>query len=462
MVGCSGALGDRIVLKSVGSMDRSPSISLPNNLGRQVSTAAVETDAQRRTRSQHGLDWFSFFCANLQTGFGPFVSVYLTTEKWTQTDIGLVLMIGGFVGLFGQIPGGALVDRARSKTSLCAVAVLMIGCSALLVASGSVFALILAAWVLHAAASTVLSPSIAYVSLQLVGHQGVGKRLGRNATFASIGSALAAAAMGACGYYVSNQAVFFITAALAVPTLAALWQIRPPQSVSSDTEAAAIVPPKSSLSTDLRAFCGQPPLMILAASIALYYLANAAMLPLVGSMLTLRSAHSPTIFIAACIIVPQIIVAVVSPMVGAKADSWGRRPLLLIGFLALPLRGLLLGLVSDPMLLVLVQMLDGVSAAVIGVVVPLIAADVTRHSGRFALAQGVLGTAMGLGAACSATIAGVMTDQFGSSTAFFGLTAIAVIAALVPVIAMPETKDARSSSAGHPREKRKRRTITRS
>src|SRR6202522_3173163 len=73
--------------------------------------------------SLRALDWFVFFLADVQTGFGAFISVYLTTQKWTQTDIGLVLTVGAFVGLLGQIPGGAIVDTARSQRWVAAVAV---------------------------------------------------------------------------------------------------------------------------------------------------------------------------------------------------------------------------------------------------------------------------------------------------------------------------------------------------
>ena len=65
--------------------------------------------------SQRGLDWFIFFLADVQTGFGPFIAVYLTTQKWTQVEIGFVLSIGGIIGLLGQMPGGAIVDAARSE-----------------------------------------------------------------------------------------------------------------------------------------------------------------------------------------------------------------------------------------------------------------------------------------------------------------------------------------------------------
>ena len=86
--------------------------------------------------SLRALDWFVFFLAVVQTGFGAFVSVYLTTQKWTQTDIGLVLTVGAFVGLVGQIPGGAIVDAARSQRWVAAVAVAAVGVSAFAQLSG--------------------------------------------------------------------------------------------------------------------------------------------------------------------------------------------------------------------------------------------------------------------------------------------------------------------------------------
>lgn len=423
-----------------------------STIGVTNRTAVRVSEAERSRRSKAGLDWFSFFCANLQTGFGPFVSVYLTTAKWTQTDIGLVLMIGGLVGLAGQIPGGAIVDRMRSKTIIAGLSVALVGVAGVVIALSSFFPIILLAWILHAAASCTLSPSIATVSLGLVGHKGISKRLGRNATFASVGSALAAAAMGAIGYYISNQAVFFMTAALAVPALFALLQIGPARGTPKPRRPrpAPVEVPKGNLLEDLRAFARNRALVVLAASIILYYLSNAAILPLIGSMLTLRSARSPTLLIAACIIVPQIVVAVLSPLVGTAAQSRGRRPLLLIGLAALPVRALILALVTDPIYLVAAQVLDGVTSAVIGVIVPLVAADATRANGRFALAQGVLGTAMGLGASFSATLAGLLTDRFGSSFAFYGLTAIGVGALIVPLLLMPETRDSAVASESYP------------
>ena len=147
-------------------------------------------------QSRRGLDAFAFFVANLQTGFGPFVSVYLTSQKWTQVDIGIVLTLGGIAGLVCQIPGGAVVDASHSKRTIAAVSLVLIGIAALALAMSAVFPVILFAWLLHSAASCTLGPSIASISLGLVGHRAIARRLGRNASFASLGSAVAAAAMG--------------------------------------------------------------------------------------------------------------------------------------------------------------------------------------------------------------------------------------------------------------------------
>ena len=158
----------------------------------------------------------------MQTGFGPFVSVFLTTQKWTQVDIGLVLSAAGFVSLIGQIPGGALVDAARSERLVGGIAIAAICLSALGYAALPVFPMVLSAAILHALASCVLGPAIAAISLGLVGHAAIGERLGRNARFASIGNGLAAAAMGACGYLLSARAVFVVTVILLVPALLSL------------------------------------------------------------------------------------------------------------------------------------------------------------------------------------------------------------------------------------------------
>ncbi|HKS18136.1 MAG TPA: MFS transporter [Bradyrhizobium sp.] len=390
--------------------------------------------------SQRGLDWFIFFLADVQTGFGPFVAVYLTTQKWTQVEIGFVLSIGGIVGLLGQMPGGAIVDAARSERMVAGLAVAAIGTSALAYAVWPIFPVVSAAAMLHALASCVLGPAIAAISLGLVGPLAIGERLGRNARFASLGNGSAAALMGACGYLLSSRSVFLVTFLLAIPTLLALSRIKEREIDIVQAHGAIVREVPDEKATSVFNLIRKRPLLIFAASVLLLQLANAAMLPLMAGVVTTRSSQWAPVLIAACIIVPQAIVALASPSVGRKAQQWGRRPLLLLGFGALAIRGVLFAVVTDPYLLVAVQVFDGITAAVFSVMVPLIVADVAFGSGHFNLAQGIVGTATGIGASLSTVLAGYVSDKLGSSTAFLGLAGVAAIGLLMIFLIMPETR----------------------
>ena len=421
---------------SIGHDDAAPVTPEP----RLAPPAAPAPKPAPSRQSQRGLDWFIFFLADVQTGFGPFIAVYLTTEKWTQTEIGLVLSIGGVIGLIGQMPGGAIVDAARSERLVAGLAIATIGCAALGYAAWPIFPVVMSAAALHAAASCVLGPAIAAISLGLVGPQAIGERFGRNARFASLGNGVAAAVMGTAGYLVSSRSVFLVTFALAIPTLIALSRIR--ESEIDIARAHGAVPREvpDRESTSVLSLVRQRALLIFAGSIMLLQLANAAMLPLMAGVVTTKSSQWAPVLIAFCIVVPQAIVALLSPSVGAKAQIWGRRPLLLIGFGALVFRGLLFATVRDPYALVAVQILDGITASVFAVMVPLIVADVAFGSGHFNLAQGIVGTATGIGASLSTLLAGYVSDKFGSSVAFMGLSGVAVLGFVAIILLMPETR----------------------
>jgi MFS family permease len=391
-------------------------------------------------QSLRGLDWFIFFLADVQTGFGPFIAVYLTTQKWTQAQIGLVLSIGGVVGLLGQMPGGAIIDAARSERLVAGLAVAAVGVSALAYAAWPIFPVVVTAATLHAAASCVLGPAIAAISLGLVGPIAMSERLGRNARFASLGNGTAAAVMGTAGYLISSRSVFLVTFILAVPTLLALSRIREHEIDVAQSHGAVTPGLGEAASSSILGLVRQRALLIFACSVLLLQLANAAMLPLMAGVVTTRSAQWAPVLIAACIIVPQAIVALLSPRVGRLAQQWGRRPLLLLGFASLAVRGLMFSTVHDPYLLVAVQVFDGITAAVFSVMVPLIVADVAFGSGHFNLAQGIVGTATGIGASLSTVLAGYVSDWLGSGFAFSGLAAIAAVGLALVWFVMPETR----------------------
>lgn len=389
--------------------------------------------------AERGLDWLNLFVANIQTGFGPFIAVYLTTQNWTQTAIGFALSLGTITSMASQVPAGALVDAARRKSRVAAFSVIAFSLSAVLLTVRPIPLFVYIAEMLHGFSSCTLAPAIAAMSLAVAGRAAFGYRLGRNARFASIGNGLGAVLMGACGYYVSNRAVFILTAALTIPALAALVPLsrldEPPRRKARQRKRPEREESILDLLRDRR-------LVIFALCAMLFTLANAALLPLASTALTKRVGGSASLLIAACIVLPQVIVALLSPWVGRWAEERGRRGILLLGFAMLPVRGVLFALLRDPALVVLIQALDGIAAAAFGVLVPLIVSDIAGRSGHFNLSLGFVGVAIGIGATFSTTLAGEIADRFGDPAAFIGLAATGFVATLLVWTLMPETRPA--------------------
>jgi MFS family permease len=147
-------------------------------------------------------------------------------------------------------------------------------------------------------------------------------------------------------------------------------------------------------------------------------------------------------------VLPQIIVALASPAAGRMADSRGRRSVLLLGFAVLPLRALVFAGSSNPALVIAVQALDGIGGACFGVMMPLIVSDVAGRSRHFNLSLGLIGFGVGIGATLSTPAAGWLADRYGIRMAFYALATVGLLAVLLVLIAMPETRPKRE--AGDP------------
>ena len=388
------------------------------------------------TRSLAGLDWVNFFAAAVQTGFGPFIAIYLTLHHWTGLAIGGVLSLGTIVAMVSQIPAGALVDFMASKRLAGAIGLIAIGASALLLVFAPTQFGVSVAEILHGFASCMLNPAIAAISLALVSRRALGERLGRNVRFSSLGNGAAAALMGTAGYWLTGASVFVLTALLAVPALLALRSIEPAPPRPATKGAPGHGAPAW---RDLRALFFDRRLLAFAASLACFQMADAAMLPFVGRKIAGEAGDVANALIAAAIVLPQLVVAALSPSVGRTAERRGRRFVLMLGFAFEPIRGLLFALVNLPIPLVLIQSLDGIGAAVVGVMLPLIAADIARERGHFNLTMGAIGVAVGAGAAASTALAGFVDDMFGTNPALLALAAVGLVATSVVWLVMPES-----------------------
>jgi MFS family permease len=390
--------------------------------------------------SLRGLDGVNLFLAGALSGFGPYVAVYLAEQKWTQQSIGFVLTAGGFAGLLSQLPGGALLDAIRSKRIAVALGAGMVAAGALIIEVWPSFPLVLAALVLQGITGGFLGLAITAISLGLVGNAALAERLGRNQRFASAGGVLATGFMGFIAYFLSYRAIFMVAAALVLPLLLALSRVQP-----SDIHfgRASCIPdhqgPSPPARARLRSLWKIRGLLIFAGCVFLFQMANASMLPLASEAFAYNEEALSSLIVTALIMVPQVIVAIMAPWAGRRANTWGRRPLLLVGFTALPIRALVFAWTTNPTILIVAQILDGVSGTMLGVLTALTVADLTAGTGRFNLAQGFVGTISGIGASLSTTLSGLVAANLGRAAGFLGIAAVALAALLLLWSLMPET-----------------------
>src|SRR6266550_5706829 len=282
-------------------------------------------------QSRQGLDWMNFFLADVQTAFGAFVAFYLADLGWSKGQVGLALTVGTLAGVISQIPGGALADALRWKRALAAIGIGMICVSALILALMPSFALVFFAEILHGLTAGIVTPAIAAISLGLVGRRAMSVRTGRNYRFNAAGNALTAGLMGLAGQYFAKSAIFFGAAALCIPALIALSRIR---SDEIDYARARNAGKGEKAKSYHRLFdLGKNRnLYIFASCIFFFQFADASLLPLVGQNLAQSETEYASLLMAGLIVVPQIVVAVLSPWVGFYSEKWGRKPLLLLGF----------------------------------------------------------------------------------------------------------------------------------
>jgi MFS family permease len=390
--------------------------------------------------SLRGLDGVNLLLAGALSGFGPYVAAFLASQNWTQQRIGFVLTAGGFAGLLSQLPAGALLDAIRSKRIAVALGAGMVAAGALIIAAWPSFPLVLVALVLQGITGGFLGLAIATISLGLVGNAALAERLGRNQRFASMGGVFAAGLMGFIAYFLSYRAIFIASAALVLPLLLALSRIQP---ADIHFGRASCIPdhegPSAPSRARIRSLWKTPGLLIFAGCVLLFQMANASLLPLAGEAFAYSKEARSSLILSALIMVPQVIVAIMAPWTGRRANMWGRRPLLLAGFAALPIRALIFAWTTNPTILIVAQLLDGVSGATLGVLTALTVADLTTGTGRFNLAQGLVGTISGIGASLSTTLIGLIAGSFGRPAGFLGIAAVALTAFSLLWLLMPET-----------------------
>jgi MFS family permease len=401
-------------------------------------------------RIAHALDLSNFFLADVRDGLGPYLSIYLLlTHHWDQASIGFVMGIGGIAAIAAQTPVGALVDRTSGKRALIVAGALTVTGGTLAMPLLPHFVAISALQALTGIAGSVFAPALAAITLGVVGARRFSRRIGRNESFNHAGNATAGAITGGLAYGFGPVVVFWVLAAMAALSVAATLWI-PGEAIDHDRargmdHTAGDAHPQPA---GFAALLHDRRLLIFAAAMATFHLANAAMLPLVGQVLALQNKDVGTALMATCVVAAQVVMVPMAFLAGSKADSWGRKRVFLIGFAFLTARGFLYTLSDNPLWLVGVQVLDGVGAGIFGALFPLVVQDLTHGTGRFNVSLGALTTVWGVGAAVSNILAGWIVVVAGYHAAFISLGTIAAAGLVLYAVAMPETGPTATGKAG--------------
>jgi MFS family permease len=403
------------------------------------------------TRAGRALDALNLFLSDVRYGLGAYLAVYLLERHaWDEASIGVALSAAAMAGLLAQTPIGVLVDGLRAKRALVAGAAAVVTATCLLIPLAPGFWPVAAMQAVSGAAAAVFPPTIAAVTLGVVGAAAFARRIGRNEAFNHGGNAACNVVVGVSAAFYGPGVVFWLMGAMALGSIASVLAI-PARAIDHEV-ARGLVHTAESGAPGQRpsgwgALLRNRPLLVFAACGALFHLANAAMLPLVGQKLSLLVPGQGTSLTAASAIAAQTVMVPMSLLAGARADVWGRRPLLLLAFLALALRGLLYTLWDHPGWLVAVQLLDGVGAGLFGALFAVVVADLTRGTGHFNAAQGAVATAQAIGGVASTSLAGLVAARVGYDAAFLTLSAIAAAGAALFWLAMPETRAAPGPAA---------------
>ena len=269
------------------------------------------------------LDGLNFFLADVRGGLGPYVNVLLVTKAhWSPLAVGSVLMVSGLIGVAAHPAVGAFIDRTHAKREAIIFGAFLLSACALAIATRPILPVVLVADVIMAVLGGLFAPSIAAITLGLFGHEALAARLGRNAAFDKAGNVFIALIAGVVEVAVSQKAPFYL-----VPVFAIL----PPRRRSPFQEAPSTMRGRGASSlprnheehpADWRILLHHRPLVVFAASAAIFYFADAPMLPLVAQKLALANPGWETGLTSVSIVLAQLVTIIMALLV-TRANAIG-------------------------------------------------------------------------------------------------------------------------------------------
>ena len=368
----------------------------------------------------------NFFMADMQAGIGPFLGVFLLAHGWESGLIGTVMTVGGVAGMLMTTPAGALVDAtSRKKLYVIIPGICTVIASGIVLLSQN-FWLVTLSQVATAIAGAAIGPAVSGITLGIVRQAGFNRQIGHNQALNHAGNMVGAGLSGLLGWQFGFTAVLLLAALFGILSIVSVLMI--PSAAIDDSAARGLDRSKQDNGkiSGITVLLGCKPLLILAAALACFHLGNGAMLPLYGLAVVANKQGDPAGFVAITIVVAQGAMILMSLIAMRLAEKEGYWLVLLISFIALPIRGVIAAHVMNKWGVYPVQILDGIGAGLQSVAVPGLVARILNGTGRINVGQGAVMTVQGLGASLSPAIGGWIAQEIGYSAMFLILGSFAL------------------------------------
>ncbi|WFU56918.1 MFS transporter [Bradyrhizobium pachyrhizi] len=363
--------------------------------------------------------------ADMQSGIGPFVGVFLQLHGWASGLIGTALTLGNVAGMLITTPIGGCIDTTNHKRAWVIVpGIAVVVASAVILMSQSFWAVALSQ-VATSIAGAAIVPAVTGITLGIVKQRGFNRQNGRNQAFNHAGNMVGAAASGYLGWQYGYVAVFVLAALFGAITIACVLLV-PPGSIDHGAARGKEEDPDSQPS-GLSVLVKHKPLLVLAVALAAFHLGNAAIVPLYGLAAVAGGHADGPSFVATTIVVAQAVMIVASIAGMHAAERRNYWSVLLLSFLALPVRGVLAWFLSGWWGVLPVQILDGIGAGLQSVAVPGMVARSLNGTGRVNLGQGAVITVQGVGASLSPALGGWIAQWVGYGPAFLALGGLGLL-----------------------------------
>jgi len=390
------------------------------------------------------LDSLNMFIAPLGGGAGAYIAYYFAScRHWHADQIGLLLSIMAISLALAQIPAGLLIDRVAQKNRITAIALGVIAICWLCMLAFPSQPVVFISQALVGAACAFFGPAIASITLQLVGHEGLGPRLGRSGVFSHIGNMLTAISIGVFTAYLSGQAIIGLLIFFAILSGFSALGIQRNTAVLVNNSAVKADTYKKRFYPLLKGILGLvstpgPRAFTLAA--LLYTFANASMLPLMVQLISKQGTHAASVQLPSALLITEFVMIPVCYF-ASRMVNLGRRPLLIISYIFLVLRGIGFTVIKIPAAMVALQILDGISAGIFGLVLTIVIADFCRHNDSFSSTLAAIYMIMTLANGLSEFSSGMLANYLGFNATFAILTAVAFVGLMIVVTLLPETRE---------------------